>query len=142
VVDVTAAFRTALRQTERSIAEQYETGVRSAHSAALHAKVLLACALTVSSRTDGQGYFQPVQVGARLAPLLGRAAAGVSVYNKHLLEFCEEKRGRVLERQGRARSYRYRFRDPLLLPYVLLRGLSEGVIGAEGLEWAGGGDRG
>jgi len=51
-----------------------------------------------------------------------------ATYAFHMNEFCTEKRKNVLERLGEARSYRYRFTDPTMQPFVILKGLTEGRI--------------
>jgi hypothetical protein len=34
----------------------------------------------------------------------------------------------TIRRKGEERSYRYRFRDPAMLPYVLMKGIAEGMV--------------
>jgi hypothetical protein len=52
---------------------------------------------------------------------------------RHLAEYCEKKRV-MLGRTGFARAYRYRFRDPVVTPCVLMRGVSDGMIASDQLE--------
>lgn len=40
----------------------------------------------------------------------------------------DETRGRILERTGKPRSYFYRFRNPMLEPFVVLNGVTNGLI--------------
>lgn len=49
-------------------------------------------------------------------------------FARHLKEFCGEERGKILERRGETRKFRYRFRDPLMKPYVTLQGVSSGIL--------------
>jgi hypothetical protein len=37
-------------------------------------------------------------------------------------------RGAVLKRSGVKRRFRYRFTDPLMQPFVIMKGLADGVI--------------
>jgi hypothetical protein len=39
----------------------------------------------------------------------------------------------VLQKRGSPRQFRYRFVNPLLQPYVVMRGLSEGAVSPKGL---------
>ena len=43
-------------------------------------------------------------------------------------EFCEEKRGRILEKVGDERKYRYSFADAMMQPYVIIRALDSGKL--------------
>jgi len=42
--------------------------------------------------------------------------------------FCEESRGRILHKEGEKRKFRFRFRNPLMQPLIIMKGLSEGRI--------------
>jgi hypothetical protein len=44
-----------------------------------------------------------------------------------LADFAE-KRGQILQRIGEQRSYRLRFRHPAMQPYVIMRGIQEGIV--------------
>jgi hypothetical protein len=52
----------------------------------------------------------------------------VPAFVRHLKAFCEESRGCILERRGPPRKLQYRFLKPLVEPYIILRGLADGVI--------------
>jgi len=45
-----------------------------------------------------------------------------------LSNFAAAKRGLILERVGEPRSYRFRFKNPAMQPYVIMRGIRENVI--------------
>ena len=49
-------------------------------------------------------------------------------FSKHLETLADTGRGPVLQKRGTARTARYRFANPLLQPYVVLRGVSEGRV--------------
>ncbi len=132
--DVSKGFQQAVRNADQTISQQYARATSSSQGAALYGHVLLACALAAASESDALGYFQPANVVAPLTKILSRdKPIEISTFNRHLGEFCEPKRGQIFGRTGQARSYRYRFQDPLLLPYVLMRGISDGVIQTEDL---------
>jgi hypothetical protein len=49
-------------------------------------------------------------------------------FARHLSKFCEQQRGPVLQKTGRRKLFRYRFQNPLLQPFVIMRGLKAGRI--------------
>lgn len=125
--DVFYALKDAAKQAQQSVTEKYAKAIHSAHKDALYRQVLLACALTAAYNNEPLGYFNPAQVVARLTTVLGRDVQ-IGTFNNHLSEFCQVKRGQVLERAGQVRAYRYRFRDPLLVPFVLMDAVANGLI--------------
>lgn len=130
---VNDGFIQAVRSANQSVRSVYETAIHSAHPDALYAQVLLACALAAYSSDDSLGYFQASQVAGPLGEILGKNVM-ISTFNRHLTEFCDKaNRGRVLERKGKARSYRYRFCDPLLPPFILMKGIADKVIGEDSI---------
>lgn len=133
--DVVEAFKQAVRQADQTLSSAWNAATRSAHSDALYEHVLLACAITVAANADSQGYFQPASVATPLSAVLKRKQdVEIATFNRHLGEFIEERRGKVLERTGYKRAYRYRFRNPLLPPYILMRGITDGRITAAEVE--------
>ncbi len=81
--------------------------------------VLLACAL---AEKDEKGFFYAGDVVQPLRLITGRSIE-IPAFAQHLRDFAET-RGPILEREGR----RYRFRKPLMGPYVILRGLADKLI--------------
>jgi len=122
--DVERATRRAVEKAQQSILSDFERAVRSVRADNLFQEVLLACALT---EKNAEGYFSPGSLRAPLAKIIGKPVT-VSTYARHLNEFTEASRASVLQRDGLPRRYFYRFTDPLLQPYVILRGIAEGLI--------------
>jgi hypothetical protein len=52
----------------------------------------------------------------------------IAAFSRHLADFCDKDRGSVLERTGIPRRYRFRFRNPLLQPFVIMCGLADELI--------------
>jgi hypothetical protein len=52
----------------------------------------------------------------------------------HLNAFSSASRGPVLKKDGVLRKFRYRFTNPLLQPYVLMRGIKDGLIAPDMLD--------
>ena len=130
--DVFEALKTAVKQAEQSVAEKHTTATHSAHKSALYRKVLLACAVTAARNHDALGYFSPSSVIEPLADILKKTVT-LATFTNHLTDFSQEKRGSILERDGQPWGYRFRFRDPLLVPYLFMDGLESGISNAQGL---------
>jgi histone H3/H4 len=81
--------------------------------------VLLACALATK---DEKGYFYANNVIEPLRLIYGKDFQSYT-FAQHLKDFSED-RGPILQRDGK----RYRFIKPLLGPYVILKGLADGLI--------------
>jgi Cdc6-like AAA superfamily ATPase len=131
--DVRTSFAKAVQQAVQSIQDKYLQSTRSAYKNALYGKVLLACASAASTAKDALGYFHPSDVVRPISIVLKRPSVEIATFQKHINEFCEDDRGPVLERSGSPRAYRYRFRDPLLPPFIFMNSLSGGVIDAREL---------
>jgi Cdc6-like AAA superfamily ATPase len=125
--DVFGALKEAVKQAQQTVTEKYSKATHSAHKEALYRHVLLACALTATRSHDPLGYFNPAAIAEPLSLILGRRVE-IATFSNHLSEFCQEKRGEVLERAGQARAYRFRFRDPLLVPFVFMDAVATGLI--------------
>jgi hypothetical protein len=52
----------------------------------------------------------------------------------HLKAFCEPDRGAVLKRMGVEYRWRYRFSNPLMQPYVIMRGIQTGLVNERQLQ--------
>ena len=124
--DITNAIPNVLRNAEGGLQEQYERAVDSTKPAALFKQVLLACAL---AHKDSLGRFSVRAIQEPLREITGIEYA-TGAYQSHLGRFCEQDRGPVLERSGRPRSYRWRFLNPQLIPFILLQGIRTEMIDA------------
>jgi hypothetical protein len=47
-------------------------------------------------------------------------------FARHLASFCKRERASVLKKSGMKRRFRYRFTDPLMQPFVIMKGLADG----------------
>jgi Cdc6-like AAA superfamily ATPase len=130
--DVFAALKEAVTQAQQTVTEKHSRAVHSAHKEALYRHVLLACAITAATAHDALGFFSPAAMLTPLQSILDRPAE-IATFNNHLSEFCQEKRGCVLERVGQPRAYRYRFRDPLLVPFIFMDALASDLMTDERL---------
>lgn len=122
--DVDSAIDAILNSNQNSLKQDYEVATHSNQARARYRQILMACAM---AQSDEIGYFTPKQVEEPLTKILGRETT-VEYFNANLKEFTEDKRGRVLHRQGTSRIYRYRFRNPAMQPYVIMKGVKDGFL--------------
>jgi energy-coupling factor transporter ATP-binding protein EcfA2 len=127
---VEAAISKAVENAQMSIRTAYSRATSSPRAENLYGQVLLACAMT---STDDLGYFTPAAVRDPMSALMGRYY-DIPSFSRHLYDFTEDERGPVLERIGTERKYRYRFKNPLLQPYIIMRGLADGLLDEEKLK--------
>lgn len=125
--EITAAdVRNAIPKAvdRHTIESDYQLATRSARKDALFAQVLLACALAPKNKL---GFFTSGAIRDPLEVIAGRRIE-IPAFSNHLSQFLEPERGAILQREGSSRRYFYRFSDPIFQPYVVLNGLSQGLI--------------
>jgi Cdc6-like AAA superfamily ATPase len=122
--DVDFAIKIVVTDTQESVAKDYHAATYSTRPEALYDDVLLACACAPA---DDRGYFRAAAVEGPLSTIMGKPYK-VPAFARHLEAFRSDERRRILTREGSAKYYRLRFRDPLLQPYVIMRGLRSSKI--------------
>ena len=129
--DVDDAIKRVLEKSEETVREQYAKAVHSNRSDSLYKEALLACAL---AQTDDRGTFTPLAVCEPLSGILQREkTVEIAAFQQHLQKFITTDRGEILIRRGRERNYRYRFKDPMMQPYVIMRGIDQGFVDAKAI---------
>ncbi len=121
--DVDNAINESLQSSQQSLRDIYEAAIHSNNTRAQFRHVLTACAL---ARVDDAGFFMPASVREPLANIL-KHPVHIANFQDTLRDFAET-RGAILERVGEPRSYRFRFRNPGMQPYVIMRGIRDNVI--------------
>lgn len=115
---------------KESVDSQLETNLSEYNNAVTSPRgknfkpVLLACAL---SQKDERGFFYATNVTSPLRMITSKPYA-IPAFARHLKDFCNESRGPILVRKGKPNKIRYRFMRPIMEPYVILRGLADGLI--------------
>ena len=130
IIDRSNVFRALDRATteaEQSTRDRHTKATHSAHKEALYRPILLACAVAAAREQDPLGYFTPASVVSPLSTILDRYVE-IATFNSHLNAFCQSERGNVLERDGMPRAYRFRFHDPMVVPFVFMDAVSIGII--------------
>lgn len=121
--DTHQGLRKALKHAQKSIADDYERATISAGET-LYRWVLLACAL---ANTDAHGYFTAGDVRIPFNILLKKDCP-VNLFSKHLHAFCEAQHGSVLHKTAVASGYKYKFKNAIMQPYVIMKALEARVI--------------
>lgn len=121
---VHAGMEAALEQWQQSIVTAYYQATKSQQPGNIFREVLLACAL---AHVDELGYFSAASLRHPLNVITGRPY-DIPNYSRHLKDFSEPGRGDMLQRVGAARKLRYRFKSPLMRPYIIMKGVNEGLV--------------
>jgi Cdc6-like AAA superfamily ATPase len=122
--DVQIAMKSAVEKTQATVQADYSKATKSSRVDAQYVQVLLACAL---ADCDTLGWFYPRNVRAPLRRILGKDCK-VEAFARHLHSFCEPDRGPILKKDCDSARPRYRFVDPIVQPYIIMRGLAEKMI--------------
>jgi Cdc6-like AAA superfamily ATPase len=130
--DVLEALKNAVKEAEQTVTQKHSTATHSSHKDALYRQVLLACALAAARSHDPLGYFNPSEVVEPLNKILKRDVT-IATFTNHLGEFSQDKRGKVLEKDGQPWGFRYRFHDPLLVPFAFMNAVEGGLLSGDSL---------
>ena len=122
--DLSSAINQALQRTAESIRLEYDRATDSSHPKNIYKEVLLACALVSK---DDRGRFMQSWVQGPLENVLGQQI-NPARYQRHMTAFRSRERGPILIRTGKPRRYWWRFADPQLIPYVILKGIEDGWV--------------
>lgn len=122
---VTSAIEKSIDQVQQSIKSAYIKAVSSSRQNTIYKEVLLACAL---AKSDDYSRFAAVEVRDPMRRIMKRENYGIENFAKNLTDLSGPKRGEILEKSGQARGFRYKFRNPLMQSYVIMRGIKEGLI--------------
>lgn len=123
-VHVDEAEKLCLEKVDASLTNQYHRATQSHRSGNIYKEVLLACAL---AEPDERGYFPAKAVEFPLSTIMAKPYT-TEMFGQHLKKLNEPERGKVLQVDGTPRRFRYRFEEPLMQPYVILRGLKDGLL--------------
>lgn len=124
--DVFTALIRAQEDAEPSIKTAYYNATLAARSDATFEQTLVAVALAAP---DAMGFVTATTVRPALESILHTTRRN-SDFNAHLRRFSEDH-PIILERDATKRAARYRFVNPLMKPYCLMRGLSSRMINLE-----------
>ncbi len=121
--DVDAAMTRFIEDTEVTFRDAYRTATRTNQKNFLQ-ESLLACAL---ARCDDEGFFKATDVVEPYSAIM-KDKKRIAHFEKHLRRFCSDDGGNVLIRRGGERQQTFRFADPMMQPYVIIRGIQSNMI--------------
>lgn len=121
--DVHAAIDRALTRAHEAVSTSYHRATFSPRET-IFEQVLVACALAPA---DELGYFAAIDVREPLSSIMGRPYQ-IPAFARHLDELASENRGAVLQKTGAPRRYRFRFTEPLLQPYAIMKGIAHRLV--------------
>lgn len=119
----TAATKKSIEDAQQSIRSGYHKATMTPRKESLYSQVLLACAMC---KADDLGFFAPADVRDPLSKIM-RKAYDIPAFARHLNDFCDPARGPIFQKTGTARRYRFRFKNPLMQPFVILKGFESGA---------------
>lgn len=128
--DVDVAIENVLHQSDQSSSNIFRKAIHSNKKNTLYEAVLLACAL---ADTDDEGKFVANSLIAPLSTILKRKVS-IPNFQANLAAFCKEERGKILEKYGKARAFKYRFHEPKMQPYIIMKGILSGKINGKMLK--------
>lgn len=120
---VQQAVNRALTRAHEAVMNSYHRATSSSR-ATIFRQVLLACALAPA---DELGFFAAIDVREPLSSIMGRPYQ-IPAFARHLDELAGSQRGSVLHKSGAPRRYRFRFAEPLLQPYAIMKGIVDGMV--------------
>lgn len=128
LADVNEGIKEALENTQQTVRDDYYKASQGQRKGTLFPQVLLACAL---AEVDELGYFSSADVRGPLCQIT-KEDYDIPNFSQHLDKFSADvSRGPVLEKRGSSRRFRFRFRNPLLRPFIIMKGLKDGAINGD-----------
>jgi Cdc6-like AAA superfamily ATPase len=121
--DVEASMTRFIEDTEKAFQEAYKAAIRS-NQGNYFEQSLLACAL---ARTDDEGFFTANDVVDPYSAIM-KEKKRIAHFEKHLRRFSSGEGGNILYKRGGDRKQQFRFKDPMMQPYVIIRGIQNKLI--------------
>ena len=128
-VHVGLAMNNAIKNSQQTIQSAYHKATMSPRKDSLFAQVLLACALAPA---DEFGYFAAADVRAPMSRIM-KEEYDIPRFVRHLRLFGEVAKGEILQEIGERYQRRFRFKNPLMQPYIIMRGIASETITMEDL---------
>jgi hypothetical protein len=107
-----------IEDSQKSFKEAYRAAIRS-NQENFFEHSLLACAL---AKTDDEGFFTANDVVEPYSAIM-KEKKRIAHFEKHLRRFASEDGGHILYKRGGDRKQQFRFKDPMMQPYVIIQGI-------------------
>lgn len=121
--DVEASLDSLIEDIETSFKDAYRMATRSNQENNFQ-ESLLACAL---ANPDDEGFFTANDVVEPFSSIM-KEKKRIAHFEKHLKRFTSDEGGNILIKRGGDRKQKFRFFDPMMQPYVIIRGIQSGMI--------------
>ncbi|MGX1164255.1 DNA-binding ferritin-like protein (Dps family)/GTPase SAR1 family protein [Bradyrhizobium sp. USDA 372] len=121
--DVEASMTRFIEGSEKSFKEAYRDALRSNQDNNFEHS-LLACAL---AKADEEGFFTANDVVEPYSAIM-KEKKRIAHFEKHLRRFSSDDGGNILIKRGGDRKQTFRFKDPMMQPYVIIRGIQNKLI--------------
>jgi AAA domain len=115
---------------DQSLIDAYVKATIETRKGNIFKEVLAACAL---ADQDELGRFPAANVEAPLSEIMGREMK-IPSFSFHLNELSGPDRGDILRKTGKVGRFRYRFNEPMIQPYIILKSLADDIITNQILE--------
>ncbi|MBN7812572.1 ATP-binding protein [Algoriphagus sp. H41] len=115
--DLDFAIDKALENSAQSIKNAYQIATLSSKSETLFSEVLFALA---SSEVDQFGFSSKRDILDSLFNLSGKNYTSQRI-NYYINDLCSESRGKVIEKIGEKNNVRFRFRNPMIKSFILMK---------------------
>ena len=121
--DVELSMQSFIEDSERLFRDRYRDATRS-NQENFFQQSLLACAL---AKTDDEGFFTANDVVEPYSAIVSEKKR-IAHFEKHLRRFSSNEGGNILIKKGGDRQQIFRFSDPMMQPYVIIRGIQNRMI--------------
>lgn len=121
--DVEASMTRFIEDSEKKFKESYRDATRS-NQDNFFEQSLLACAL---AKTDDEGFFTANDVVEPYSAIM-KEKKRIAHFDKHLRRFSTDEGGNILIKRGGDRKQTFRFKDPMMQPYVIIRGIQNKLV--------------
>ena len=123
------AMSEAIGETDPSLKNAYYQATHNPNAKNQLPATLAACAI---ADKDECGFSHSRDIVSALSAITGKNPS-TSTSNARLKSLASEDRGNVLTATGGKHSRRFRFRDPLMQPFVIMKAISDNVYSLDAL---------
>ena len=121
---VNASIDECFGDLDQTLIDAYVKAVTETQKGNIFKHVLAACSL---AEQDELGRFSAASLENPLSAILGRPMQAPS-FSFHLNELCKQERGLILAKTGSRSHYRFRFVQPIIQPFIVMKSLSSKVL--------------
>jgi hypothetical protein len=79
------------------------------------------------SKSDDEGFFSANDIVEPYSAIM-KGKKRIAHFEKHLRRFSSDEGGNIIIKRGGERQQRFRFADPMMQPYVIIRGIQSKMI--------------